>query len=97
MKTVSVEKKLVDKLVEQSTETIDEVKIAEITVTENIRKCSSCPLYIVLFLISLQSTLKLLLIFFYYKYMNHNKKLLQHMIMSIKQEIININGKYQTK
>ena len=64
MKTVSVEKKLVDKLVEQSTETIDEVKIAEITVTENIRKCSSCPLYIVLFLISLQSTLELLLIFF---------------------------------
>ena len=35
-------KKLVDKLVEECTENIDEVKIAEMTLTENIHKCSSC-------------------------------------------------------
>ena len=34
--------------------------------------------------------------FVYYKYMNHNKKLLHNIIMSIKQQIININEKYQT-
>ena len=44
-------KKLVDKLVDECTENIDEVKIGELTVTENMRKCSSCILYIVLFLI----------------------------------------------
>ena len=58
-------KKLFDKLVEQCTENIDEVKIAEITVTEIIYKCSSYTLHIVLFLTSLQSTLELLIVFFY--------------------------------
>ena len=42
-------KKLVDKLVEECTENVEEAKIAEITLTENIHKCSSCTLYIVLF------------------------------------------------
>ena len=42
-------KKLVDKLIDECTENIDEVKIAEVTLTENMRKCSSCILYIVLF------------------------------------------------
>ena len=42
-------KKLVDKLVEECTENIDEVKIAECISVENIHKCSSCTLYIVLF------------------------------------------------
>ena len=41
-------KKLVHKLVEERTENINQVKIAEITLTENIYKCSSCTLYIVL-------------------------------------------------
>ena len=63
-------KKLFDKLFEQCTENIDEVKIAEITVTENIYKCSSYTLHIVLLLTSLQSTLELLIVFFYYRYMN---------------------------
>ena len=35
-------KKIVYKLVEECTENIDEVKIAEMTLTENIHKCSSC-------------------------------------------------------
>ena len=63
-------KKFFDKLVEQCTENIDEVKIAEITVSENIYKCSSYTLHIVLLLTSLQSTLELLIVFFYYRYMN---------------------------
>ena len=39
-------KKLVDKLVEECTETIEEVKLAKITLTEdkNKHKCSSCTL-----------------------------------------------------
>ena len=40
MKIVSAEKKLVDKLVAECTENIDEVKIAEITSTENVCVCS---------------------------------------------------------
>ena len=49
-KTVSAEKK-VDKLAEECTETVEEVKIAKITLAENenTHKCSSCTLYIVLF------------------------------------------------
>ena len=47
-------KKLFDKLVKECTENIDEVKIAEwnpieCNSVENIHKCSSCTLYIVLF------------------------------------------------
>ena len=51
MKIVSAEKKLVDKLVEECTETVEEVKTAKITLVEdkNKYKCSPCTLYIVLF------------------------------------------------
>ena len=44
-------KNLVDKLVDKCAETIEEVKIAKITLPENENKykCSSCTLYIVLF------------------------------------------------
>ena len=43
--------KIVDKLVEQCTETVEEVKIAKISLSEdkNKHKCSSCTLYILLF------------------------------------------------
>ena len=46
MKTVSVEKRLVDDLVEECTETNDEVKLAKVTLSknENKYKCSSCTL-----------------------------------------------------
>ena len=46
-------KKLVDKLVDERAETVEEAKIAKITLAknENKYKCSSCTLYIVLFLI----------------------------------------------
>ena len=45
-------KKLIDKLVEECTETIEEVKIAE-NENENRHKCNSCTPYIVLFSILL--------------------------------------------
>ena len=41
-------KKLVDKLVEECTKTVEEVKIAE-NQNKNMHKCNSCTLYIVLF------------------------------------------------
>ena len=44
-------KKLVDKLVHKCTETVEEVKLAKITLAENEKsyKCSSCTAYTVLF------------------------------------------------
>ena len=55
-------KKLVDKLVEECTENVEEVKLAKITSTENKNKhkCSSCTLYIVLFSIIFTSELVLI-------------------------------------
>ena len=46
-------KKLVDKLIDECTETIEEVKLAEITLAknENENKCSSCKVYIVLMIV----------------------------------------------
>ena len=51
MKIVSVEKKFVDKLVEECTVNVEEVKLAKIILAENENKykCSSCALHIVLF------------------------------------------------
>ena len=52
MKMVSAEKKkLVNKLVDEWTETVEEVKLAKITLAknENSYKCSSCTVYTVLF------------------------------------------------
>ena len=51
MKIVSIEKKQVDKLIEQCNENVEEVKIVKITLAEdeNKHKCSSYTLYIVLF------------------------------------------------
>ena len=51
MKIVSIEKKQVDKLIEECNENVEEVKIVKITLAEdeNKHKCSSYTLYIVLF------------------------------------------------
>ena len=88
---------MVDKLVEECNENIDKIKIAEITLTENIHKCSSCTLYIVLFSIIFTINIGIATYFVYYKYMNRRKKkMFLDMIMSIKQQIININGEIQT-
>ena len=47
MKIKNTEKKLVDKLIDECTETIEEVKLAKITLAENENsyKCSSCSVY----------------------------------------------------
>ena len=46
-----MQKKLVDKLIDECTETVEEVKLAKITLAENENsyKCSSCTVYTVLF------------------------------------------------
>ena len=78
------------------TENIDKVKIAECNTVENIHKCNSCMLNIVLFQKSLQWTFELLLILFTTNTWIVKKKMLLDMIMSIKQKIIHIHGKNQT-
>ena len=68
-------KRLVDKLVEECTETIDEVKIDNENKHEN--KCSSCTVYIVLFFIPFipfAISVGIGIYFVYYKYMNRNEK-----------------------
>ena len=89
-------KKLVDKLVEECTENIDEVKIVGTTLFERRNEFkSSCIIYVVLTAIVFTISIGVGTYFIYYKYMNHNKKLLLNTIMSIKHQIINIDGKYQ--
>ena len=62
-------KKLVDKLVEESTETVEEVKLAKITLSEdkNKYKYSSCTLYIVLFSIIFTMNFGIAALFVYYE------------------------------
>ena len=69
-------KKLIDKLVEECTETNNEVKLAKITLAENENKHkrSSCILYIVLFSIVFTINVGISTYFVYCKYMNRNKE-----------------------
>ena len=73
-------KKWVDKLVEECTETDDEVKLAKITLAKDENKhknkYSSCTLYTVLFSITFTINVGIGTYLVYYKYMNHDKKLL---------------------
>ena len=57
-------KKLVDKLIDECTETVEEVKLAKITLTENKNsyKCNSCTPRIVLMIVVLEFVRELLLI-----------------------------------
>ena len=61
-------KKLVDKLFEECTETVEEVKIAGINLAENENKhkCSSCTLYIVLFSITVTIKVEIATYFVYF-------------------------------
>ena len=80
-------KRLVDKLVEECTKTIDEVKI----VSESKNQCSSCILYIALFSIFFTINVGIGVCLIYYKYMNRNKKkMFLYMIMFIKLKSMNI-------
>ena len=53
MKIENAEKKIVNKLIDEWTETIQEVKLAEITLSENENnyKYNSCKVYIVLMIV----------------------------------------------
>ena len=68
-------KKLVDKLVEECTENVKEVKLAKITSAEDESKYkrSSCTLYVVLFSIVFTTNVGIATYFIYYKYMNRDK------------------------
>ena len=66
--------KLVDKLVEECTENVDEVKIAGTVLFERRNDCkSSCTIYVVLITIVFKISIGIGTYFIYYKYMNHNK------------------------
>ena len=71
-KNCKCRKKLVDKLVEECTETVDEVKTASKNIDKN--KCSSCTVYIVLFSILFTINVDIATYFVYYKYMNCNEE-----------------------
>ena len=97
-------KKLVDELVEECTENVEEVKLAKITSAEDENKhknkCSSCTQYIALFSIIFTINIGIGISFVYYKYMYHWYLKKMSFVLSLapvlKQQIINVNGKYQT-
>ena len=82
-------KKLADNLVEEWTETVEEVKI----VGENKNKCSSCILYIVLLSIFFTISIGIGVYFVCYKYMNHDKENVSKYDYVYQTKIININGR----
>ena len=63
-------KKIVDKLVEECTETVEEVKLAKITLdkNENKYKCSSFTLYIVLVIVAFKICARIGTYFIYYNW-----------------------------
>ena len=67
---------MVNELIDECTETIDEVKLTKITPAENENnyKCNSCTVYIVLFSILFIINVGIGAYFVYYKYMNSNKE-----------------------
>ena len=68
-------KKSVDKLVEECTENIGEVKIAGAVLFERRNKCKpSCTVYVVLIEIVFTVNIRIGNYFIYYKYMNCDKK-----------------------
>ena len=66
-----MQKRLVNKLIEESNKTIDEVKLIK---NENSCKCNSCILCIVLFSIFFTINAGVGAYFAYYKCANRNKK-----------------------
>ena len=74
MKTVSVLKKLVDKLVEECGENIDEAKLTEIALFEHVNECvCSYTVFIVLGVIALIICIGIGA-YFIYRYINRNKE-----------------------
>ena len=71
-------KKLVDKLVEECNENVEEIRLVEKISAKNENKheikCSSCTVYIVLFLLNFAINIGIGTYFVYCKYMNRNKE-----------------------
>ena len=65
-----MQKKLVDKLTDECTETIEEVKLAEITIfeNENENKYGSCKVYIVLMIVVFTIFTGITIYFVYYNW-----------------------------
>ena len=64
-------KKLVDQIIDECTETIEEVKLAKMTLTENENsycKCSSCKVYIVFMIVVFTIFTGIKIYFFYYNW-----------------------------
>ena len=60
--------KLVDKLIDECTETIEEVKLAKITFAKNENKYSSCTVYNVLMIVVFTIFTRITLYFVYYSW-----------------------------
>ena len=73
---VCLHKRLVNKLIDECTESIDEVKLTKITPAENENnyKHNSCTVYTVSFLIFFIINVGIGAYFVYYKYVNRNTK-----------------------
>ena len=96
-----MQKKVVDELVEECTETVEEVKLAKITLAEdkNKHKCSSCTLYIALFSILLTINVGIATYFVYFHW--YLKKDVTRVEFGSRTQINNliielINGRSQT-
>ena len=70
MEIVNAGKKIVDKLIDECTETIEEVKLAEITIFENEseNKYSPCKVYIVLVIVVFTIFIGITIYFIYYNW-----------------------------
>ena len=70
MKIVSAKKKKVEKIIDEWDETVEEVKLAKITLTENENKhkCNSCTVYILLMLVVFTICAGITIYFVYYNW-----------------------------
>ena len=90
---------MVDKLVEECTEAVKEVKLVKITSTgnENKRKCSSCTLYIVLFLVIFLINIGIGTTSIYFYWYLKKMLLVLSLVPVLKQRLNKlINGRSQT-
>ena len=85
-------KKLIDKLADECAETVEEVKLAKITLAknENKYKCNSCTLYIVLFSILFTINLGIVALFIFIGILK-KVLLVLSLILSLKQRFIKYN------
>ena len=88
-------KKLVDKLVEECTKNVEEVKLPKITLAEDENKHKNKCSFVHCTLFYFNNFYNKLCNWYLF-WLVQIKKLFLDIIMSIKQQIININGKYQT-